>query len=63
MPSHITHDAITHPGRMGYSPPPKMNTQAPGIWAGKPAPAKGIPGIYSYPGGQGPTGPAPKQKV
>lgn len=63
MPAKGSYDPITNPMRQGAKPCPKVETNAPAIWASKPASASGIPCKYSYPSGQGPTGPAPQFKT
>ena len=65
MPKH--YDKITSPAREKYTAPPKVETMAPGIWAGSPKPGPGIGSLVAKtPGGAampGPKGPAPKIKV
>lgn len=63
MPHKDSYDKITNPMRQKCMDPPKVATDAPMIWSSKPASGMGIPGKYSYPKGQGPTGPAPQFKT
>jgi len=54
MPMKGSYDKITNPGREKYNPPPVVKTDAPGIWATKPAMSAGIPGKYGASGKMGP---------
>jgi len=63
MPAKESYDPITNPMRQAPKKCSEVKTDAPAIWASMPMKGMGIPGKYSYPKSQGPTGPAPMFKT